>query len=370
MHDDHASVPIPQSADAVTPDWVIRLLQATDPSTPPPSPGTIKIVPIGTGQMASSLRVSYAASNSGDQQRSFVVKIAADNPASRRAGGAGAYMKEVRFYQLIAETVTIDVPVCLFSQINDETQDFVLVLEDMHPSVQGDQIAGCSLGEVEAALANLVGLQAPRWGDTALFEHAWLGTPPHESGESDAFVAAVMADFTTGFIERYASRLDDSTCNLLTWFAARTENWLASNTDTWTLTHADYRLDNLLFRSGDALRNEPPRVTAVDWQTLTIRNGAADVAYLLGTSIEPDVRRKHERRLLESFHTQLVAGGVRDYAFATFFQDYIRCTFHSLLITVLGSMMTGPTARGDDMFMAMLKRSVCQINDLDATSSL
>jgi hypothetical protein len=37
---------------------------------------------------------------------------------------------------------------------------------------------------------------------------------------------------------------------------------------------------------------------------------------------------------------------------------------------MLGSLAVGQTDRGDDMFMAMAKRSVAQIQDLDALALL
>ena len=45
---------------------------------------------------------------------------------------------------------------------------------------------------------------------------------------------------------------------------------------------------------------------------------------------------------------------------------YRHGTFQGPFITMLGSIAVGQTDRGDDMFMAMLERSVAQIVDHDA----
>src|SRR5258708_39776454 len=47
---------------------------------------------------------------------------------------------------------------------------FVLVLADMAPAVQGDQIAGCTPQEAQLAVAALAGLHGPSWCDPV-----WLG---------------------------------------------------------------------------------------------------------------------------------------------------------------------------------------------------
>ena len=85
---------------------------------------------------------------------------------------------------------------------------------------------------------------------------------------------------------------------------------------------------------------------------------------ILGTSVEPEVRREIEQPTLALYHAQLQTLGVDDYSFEACWEDYCRQSLHSLLLTVMGSMLTVQTSRGDDMFMAMLRRSSEQIFDL------
>ena len=68
-----------------------------------------------------------------------------------RAYSALGYRSEVEYYARVADRMRIPVPRCFFSDISDDSVDFVLVLADMAPAVQGDQIAGCTASE--AALA-------------------------------------------------------------------------------------------------------------------------------------------------------------------------------------------------------------------------
>ena len=71
------------------------------------------------------------------------------------------YRSEVEFYTDVAEKVRIPVPRCFYSDISDSGADFVLVLADMAPAVQGDQIAGCTAQEARLAVEALAGLHGP-----------------------------------------------------------------------------------------------------------------------------------------------------------------------------------------------------------------
>lgn len=321
------------------------------------------IEPIGTGQMASSLRVrpTYAHA-SASTPSSFVLKMASNDENSRAAGARGAYLKEVRFYQQLSQHLDVATPAALWSGIDVETSDFAIALEDMNPAQQGDQIRGCGVDELQAATRNIAALHAPHWCDESLFDMDWLTVARHERAAGARELQIIVAAVTPGFVDRYRDRIDDRQIDLLQWFAETCEEWVLDDGGRFGLTHCDHRLDNLLFNASDADRP----VTVVDWQTVAVRNPVTDMSYLLGTSVEPEVRREIERPTLEVYHAQLLSRGVDNYSFEACWDDYRRQSPHSLLLTVMGSMLTVQTNRGDDMFMAMLRRSSEQIADLDA----
>ena len=62
-----------------------------------------------------------------------------------------------------------------------------------------------------------------------------------------------------------------------------------------SITHGDYRLDNLMFPPAG------PGVAAVDWQTTSAGPPLRDLAYFLGNSLTPDLRRAHESDLVDSY---------------------------------------------------------------------
>jgi hypothetical protein len=107
------------------------------------------------------------------------------------------------------------------------------------------------------------------------------------------------------------------------------------------------------------------KVAAVDWQTATTGPPVRDLAYFLATSLTVDVRRTHERELVEVYVEALNARGV-DYPLERCFEDYRLGVMQGPLITVLGCIYATaePSAASDDMFMAMASRSCSAIRDL------
>jgi hypothetical protein len=49
---------------------------------------------------------------------------------------------------------------------------------------------------------------------------------------------------------------------------------------------------------------------ALDWQTVTVGPPLRDVAYFVGGSLDPALRRGHEERLVGKYHMGIVARGI------------------------------------------------------------
>ena len=73
----------------------------------------------------------------------FAVKLSAQDDTVRERVAIG-YRSEVEFYNKVADRMSIPVPPePSTSEISEDGADFVLLLADMAPAVQGDQIPGC-----------------------------------------------------------------------------------------------------------------------------------------------------------------------------------------------------------------------------------
>jgi Phosphotransferase enzyme family len=346
------SPPIIEDPADVTAVWLNRVLVHAGHDV---SISSIHREAVGTGQMAHNERYRFTFDgDAGDAPTSVVIKFPSPNEASRAAGAAGGYRNEVLFYTELAADLPIVVPQCLHGAVSDDSSVFTLVLEDLAPARQGDQIRGATDAQILAAVENLAGLHAPRWGDPSLSGIDWLQS---SGGEAIGYVEIV----TPMFIERYEARLSDTAKTVFTSFGRNVANWIEREPTPGTLVHGDYRLDNLMF----AVAPDGTAVSAVDWQTLGVGSGARDLAYLLGNSSEPDNRRRHEAEALDRYRSALSGLGVELTA-DDVMARYRHGTFQGPFITMLGSIAVGQTDRGDDMFMAMAERAAAQIIDLDA----
>jgi hypothetical protein len=129
---------------------------------------------IGEGQVGMNLRFALQSSDPS-VPASVVVKMASPDPTSRATGvSLRNYEREVKFYNEIVGTLDVRSPRCWFADWHETNGDIAIVLEDMAPSEQGDQIDGCGLEHAVLAVDQLVKMQGPRWGDDSLSDVDWL----------------------------------------------------------------------------------------------------------------------------------------------------------------------------------------------------
>jgi hypothetical protein len=156
--------PISVAAD-LTPSWLQSALRAAGYDA---TITRLSVEPVGTGQLSVSLRARFdVATPVSGLPRSVVVKIPAADPGML-AFLANGYLVEVGFYRELAPTVKVEVPRCHLALASPDGTSFSLVLEDLAPATQGDQVAGASVAQAAAAARNLAGLHGPRWSDPAL----------------------------------------------------------------------------------------------------------------------------------------------------------------------------------------------------------
>lgn len=351
------SPPILSDPRELTPEWIGDALRSAGLDV---RVRALRREPVGTGQMAHNERIfiEYEQAAPG-APATLVGKFPSPNETSRGAGAAGGYLAEVLFYTELAGSLSIRTPACFYGAIAEDRATFTLLLEDLAPARQGDQISGARDDQIEAAVVNLAGLHAPLWNHPSLREIDWI--PVGANAGFGQFLRAA----TPLFLERYADRLSSEDAGTLRAFAEGVDRWVETQPESQTLVHGDYRLDNLLFASADG----GPPVAAVDWQTLSVGSGGRDLAYLLGNSSPPERRRAHEDHMLDVYRRAMAELGA-ELEPETIRHDYRHGSFQGPFITVLGAIAVGQTERGDDMFMAMAHRCAAQIRDLAALDLL
>ena len=317
---------------------------------------------IGTGQMAQNRRFSLTYSEwDGSAPASFVGKFPSPEATSRRTGGLGAYLKEVSFYREIRPTVGIRTPTVHRVEYDPDTSDFLLMMEDMAPALQGDQMAGCSLEEAEVAMEEIARLHAPRWGDPSLDDYAFLAGRRGASLNREAYTM-----LWHGFLGRYRDILEPDLIDLGRRLETRFGTYSRLYPGPRTVTHGDFRLDNTLLGTAEGR----PTVAVVDWQTVGLGCGTLDVAYFIGAGLLPDLRRQHERDLLQRYHEALKAGGVRDYSEDQLWHDYRWYAYAGYVMAVVATTLVVQTERGDEMFLTMARRHGLHAMELESEKLL
>ena len=350
------ALPVCDSPEELTSDWLTAALATAGVRTPVVA---VTHQRVGNGQIGTSYRLglTYAdpeAATAEGAPASLVAKMAAGDPGARQII-SGGYRNEVGFYRDLVDTLAVRTPRCWHASITDDSTCFVLLLEDVSPAQPGDQVRGCTVEETRAAVVNLAGLHGPRWNDPDLVDGTWL-TRHDEAGAE--FFAQVFAGAVPQFVEHFAGRLSDADPATLDDVAEHLQAWLLARPERTSLIHGDYRPDNLMFGPDGT-------VTALDWQTLGLGLPGRDVGYLLGTSLDPELRRSAEHDLVAAYHDALRTHGVDDHDVHVAFEDYRLGVVQGPLTTVLGAVYAqAPNDASDAMFTAMITRSLAAIRDL------
>ena len=355
----------PATPEELSPTWLTQLLARYGIDAPV---AALSHRRIGTGQIGQNHRYSITyndpvAAAAAGAPASLVGKFVSPDPTSRSTGlMMGIYAKEATFYQELAPLLAGKMRTArTWAAEFDASREATLVLmEDLSPAVQGDQMEACSVATTELAIEQLAGLHSTFW------EHEVLNNaevfPSHSDPTRAMILGHLMTQYWPMFVERYHDRLTPEMIDLGAHLTAGVESWVQTRTGPLTLIHNDYRADNLMVGDGWTV--------AVDWQTVSVGFGGSDLGYFLGASLLPNDRRAHQERLIDRWHSLLLHNGVRAYGRDTAWDDYRNGQFSGVITAVVSSMITQRTDRGDEMFWAMAGRHLETALETDAASLL
>ena len=357
-----SSVPsVPRAPGQITVEWLARTLRDTGAI----GDAVIESVTVeaigdlgGVNGETYRIRIEYAH---GDGPRTLVAKFPSDRPGAR---GVAAFQRwherEVSFYTTLAATSPIRIPRCYAASI-DPTGDYVLLLEDLRPRAQGDQIAGCTVEQARVAIEAAARLHA-RW---------WGAPPPVEDAMPETTIGLDRAGRVQGALDRVWARTRDLVA-LPPAVASRIPRLVESYVPLLqrmasppvTVVHGDYRLDNLFFEEDDA------GVVVIDWQFVCRCRGMYDVGYFIGLDLAPEARRAHERDLVTAYVQALQRYGVEDYPAAEAWDDYRRALLLGFAVFLIGAAGEQPNARMARVHEVGLARLAAAIEETDAFAVL
>ena len=326
----------------------------------------INLVPMGegVGMMSSMSIIELEWEGSTNLPSSLVLKLAAENETNRTVSQQfNLYLKEVSYYKDLAPRTTARSPRIYASEI-DEEHNFFLLMEDVSSYRMGSQVEGATVEECELCIDFLINLHASFWNQ--LNGISWL---PNMSGSDNAKNMAlgceagwpqlqeIFGNFVPDNIEAERERYLEAVPRLQTQL----------DQHPTTLIHGDFRMDNMLF--GQAPEHDS--LLVVDFQGPLKGNGIHDVAYLLSHSAKTEVRREHERNLIERYSSGLINAGVKDYSFEKAWNDYrIGVLYSWTVAVVIAGTMDPANDRGFAWMSKMVDRNGTAINDLDCLSLL
>lgn len=328
--------------------WIPRLLGLDGSCTVSPSP-------IGDGRASETIRLTLlwhgGSSDATPRPSSLVLKqTPADRAGSRVSGALALERHEERFYDELAPALPVRVPRCLGAGVHPDTGARVLLLEDV-PQLPGHRARqDCDAGDAAAILTEAARLHAMPVA-SLVAHHAWLrqGTAARR-----AFLARTPRTFLPALLPRLGDLLSPSASHTLHRLAEGRPEPVLEPVDL-AFVHGDLRADNVIFT--------PDGVCLLDWQTYGLDCAMRDVAYLLGTSLRADERRRHVTDLLEHYRTQRASAG-RPIDNAHLRRGYLAGARDAVAFVLAATVMVDPAPERSGIFVTMIERSTSQLRDL------
>lgn len=316
---------------------------------------TSEIIGSGEGFMGQLARIRLTGRG---VPASVIVKLPTADPGGQVIGQMmRVWEREHRFYTELAPRITgIRLAECLHSQADP----YVLVLEDLDPRRPGDQVAGPTPDQARTAIDTAATLHS------AWFDHPDLPSLDWIPDLNDPMSSSIGSMFEVGwpmFLARYSDSLPGRVLEWCERFVPIIPTWMEGY-KTWpcTLTHGDFRLDNMFF-------DDQGDLTLIDWQLSMRVPSTTDLVYFLGTNMPTDLRREMQTDLIDRYAQRMRSGGVPD-EWADperITQGYAEgCLFYCT--SFAASILTLDTAneRGAALMDSLVRRAFSAADDLDA----
>jgi hypothetical protein len=342
---------VPRSIDDLTPEWLSDSLGrsvAVVASEP---------IGVGVGLVGQLFRLQLDAHGTPSK---IVAKLAAATDEDRFVATVlNMYGREVGFYEELSPRTSIAHPECFYAAHDPETQDCVLLLEDVSVRGRGgDQVTGCSLDDARGAIRTLARLHACFWDDGSLTEMPFL-----QRLVDDPYPAAVAMAYDIGWPrvqELFGDMIDDRVREFGDGYSGRISALFSKLCDgPLVLSHADWRLDNLFFTDAD------DEVIAIDWQLIDRSVGPRDLSYHVTQSVNIDDPSGY-RHAFDTYLADLADLGVEvDPTWA--WEMYRYGTMLGFVYPVIAAgAITIANDRSAALTRSLFRRSLAALDSLDA----
>lgn len=315
------TIQIPAGVAEITTEWLTAALRpAIGPAARVESFESTRIGE-GVGFLGELARVRpvYSGDAGAGAPASIIVKLPTQVPEPRGlAALLGFYEREIGFYNEIGQDVGVRIPKAYHAVFEPEGADFALIMEDVQGAAIGDQLASCSLEQAKVAVRELARLHARWWQSPKLSAYAWLPSRGHSFYE---ILKMGHLQNLVAFNEKFASHFDPMVARCVNGLGEKYDEYLGTLFDRpLTLTHSDFRLDNMMFGA----KGTPEEFVLLDWQLCQASVGTLDLQYFISGNLKKDVIAAHTEELLDTYYQHLRASGVNDYSWAELKDDFAR----------------------------------------------
>lgn len=348
----------------ITTQWVEGLLRGSKSLETDVSVTSVSTERIGEGVGILSIlqRVTPTYSGPTKAPKTLVVKYPTDDPTQRFTADALAfYIRELVFYKSCAPDAPFRTAKCYGQAIASDNTDFTIAMEDIGHLRPLNQLDGVTLADSKVLLEKLADFHAMWWGSPRLSEFSSTFQPI-----SNPTYHAVLPMLWTGgwpLVEEHAGDLIPDNVREIGGIWAEKCPWMLDNLmQPTTMCHGDYRADNIMFDGA-----EP---TVIDFQIVGTGSGIYDVGYFISQSIATDVRRGHDRELVNTYLNRLEQHGIevdRDEAWRQYLVCICFCVTYG--VTTFGGY-TEQNERGQALLRDMLLRALHCVSDNDALASI
>jgi len=317
---------VPTTTSEITVDWLTDALRASGTIGDDASVASVTVDPQagGVGFVGEVGKLHLTSDGAPDAPTEMVAKFPTRSPeVQAMLYPTRIFEREHRFYDALASQTPMRTPETyhVTCEVSDDptAECYFLLMEDLSGLTVGDQEAGVTPEQAESALLGLAAHHATFWNGAGLGD---VSLAPLINGPLNRAGQGIYSASLPGFTEVFGSVLRPEMVPVAEAYTEAHPSLLDSLASMPnTLVHFDFRADNLFFDdSGDT--GETGGVCVIDWQTISIGGGAADVGYFLSQNLATTDRRSHEDDLLHRYHDTLVANGVTGYDFDQFFHDY------------------------------------------------
>ncbi len=338
-------------------EWFTRAMQYGGAIPDDVAVMSIESSVLAGGFMADTYRIKLFYNQSDNNfPQSVVAKFPSSNPSSRSAGREmQAYSREVNFYKHLAPSLTIRVPECYFSEIEEGTSNFALIIEDLTPVEMIDGLP-CSYQRATNTMIQLANLHADTWNKVELKEYSWMLDYSNKQyfqqverwvGQGWNIIKNTAEELirensplVIGIPSYFQSIGDD--------FVGGIHSLPEKVAERICLVHCDYRLANILYKPDD-------ESITVDWQTFHLGRPGFDTYYFINGTYSDEEKEEREYQLLKIYHERLLQNGVKGYSWEQCVQEHEFGVFYTLLMTLLTAQAVGANGLPEAMKERMFK---------------